>query len=144
MLATAQPPFPGYHAASLLVAHPGVNISLTNALGKTVLHYAAEFGALDIVEACCAAKPDMLNVGDTTGLTPWLLAARGGQVDVVELMLQKPQLRTDARDRVGVFIWTLPNLLFCVPMVNGIVLPCCSSLTWQLHVHQFVSIVQEG
>jgi ankyrin repeat protein len=103
MLATTQLPFGGSNAASLLLAHKGVKVYLADPhLAKTALHYASEFGSLDLVKACCAVKPEMLNDPDATRLTPWLLAARGGHADVVHFMLDQPQLCCDARDWLGV------------------------------------------
>ena len=77
--------------AEFLLAH---DADLNAAIGKrkqTLLHWAAEHGSFGIVTFCNANRAD-INAQQVDGATPLLLAAKGGNRYVVELLLKKNAL----------------------------------------------------
>jgi hypothetical protein len=102
MLAAQQLQFRGGHVAGLLLTHPHIDVTAANDnLARTALHYAAEYGGLDLVKACVSMQPDMLNVRDDVEQTPAMMAAARGHVHVVDFLLHQSLLDSSAVDWQG-------------------------------------------
>jgi ankyrin repeat protein len=102
MLAAQQLQTCGPHIASLLLAHARIDVSVADVhLGKTALHHAAEFGGADLVKACIAVEPELLNARDGMEASALMLAAANGHAGIVELLLQQGGVEANARDLYG-------------------------------------------
>ena len=76
-------PDPGDIDAGYSASHKSKSKSKRQAFGitgKTPLHFAAEGGSWDIAEFLYKQKPDMLEMLDVKGLTPFSAAAQGWAV----------------------------------------------------------------
>jgi ankyrin repeat protein len=62
------------------------SLSTKKASGWTSLHVAAFNGYLDIVKILVSKDKMLVNINDSTGRTPAVLAASSGQVDIVEFL----------------------------------------------------------
>lgn len=62
------------------------SLSTKKASGWTSLHVAAFNGYLDIVEILVGKDKTLVNINDSTGRTPAVLAASSGQMDIVEFL----------------------------------------------------------
>jgi ankyrin repeat protein len=62
------------------------SLSTKKASGWTSLHIAAFNGYLDIVKILVGKDETLVNINDSTGRTPAVLAASSGQVDIVEFL----------------------------------------------------------
>ena len=68
------------------LATTDVNNELKN--GRMALHYAADFGHVDVIELLVQSGADV-NLPDRHGITPVLAAIWEGHVDCVKLLLEK-------------------------------------------------------
>ena len=74
-------------SAKELLAFNGM-AALTDAEGRTPLHYAAKYANEEFVEACCNAHAQ-IDAYDKAAMTPLLLAAEAGNLSLVQLLIQK-------------------------------------------------------
>ena len=65
------------------------NITLRSEYDRTVLHYACQEGAIDMVKYLLDKHPDMLTIKDTTGQSPYLVAGFSGSVELVKFLISQ-------------------------------------------------------
>jgi ankyrin repeat protein len=85
----------------MLLAHKGIALDGTDAVGMNALHWAAQSNKLDMVECLLAAGA---NVNLAVGLhrhTALITAASFGHVDVVKTLLAHKGIALDGTDAVG-------------------------------------------
>lgn len=71
----------------LLVDKQGANIN-GEIKGRRLLHFAADYGQLDVIEYLCSKGGDV-NVEDKHGISPILAAIWEGHTECVKLLLSK-------------------------------------------------------
>lgn len=71
----------------LLVDKQGANIN-GEIKGRRLLHFAADYGQLDVIEYLCSKGGDV-NVEDKHGISPILAAIWEGHTECVKLLLTK-------------------------------------------------------
>ena len=60
---------------------------LSDAQRRIALHYAAQYGASDIVQCCCEVTPE-IDSRDSEGMTPLLLAAESSNYDAMGVLIK--------------------------------------------------------
>lgn len=75
-------------ALSNAVEAPGFDVNAEMSQGRTLLHYAADYGQREVIEHLIS-KGANLNQADKHGITPLLAAIWEGHTSCVELLLSK-------------------------------------------------------
>jgi ankyrin repeat protein len=67
---------------------PGFDVNATSMNGRNALHYAADYGQVEVVQLLLEKKAN-IDLPDKFGITPLLTAIYEGHVEVVDLLLKK-------------------------------------------------------
>src|ERR1700743_2426892 len=88
----------------LLLARRDIKVNHQDLNGRTVLAFAVTRGFEAIVHLLLAQPGVTVNMPDNEGLTPLMhtfVSARSHTVNIIKLLLQRNDLRTDQRDTRG-------------------------------------------